>query len=311
MPSDNSATGTIATDSVYRGRFAPSPSGDLHFGSLLAALISYLDAKSFGGSWHVRVENIDPPREPIGAAQSILAALTAHGFESDEPVRFQMDNHARHQAAIDQLLQQGDAYYCQCSRRKLGATGLNRYPGTCRTKGLTEGSVRCRVPDEPVRIFDRWQGRREYALADTPGDFIIKRKDGLTAYQLAVVVDDAHERISDVVRGIDLFDSTPRQRWLQFCLGLPTPRYAHFPVLVDHRGDKLSKQAGAIGVDINTANANLLMACRLIGLNPPARLSQLAPAEVLAWAQSRYVASWFRDKPGSIQMADSFSSDLG
>jgi glutamyl-Q tRNA(Asp) synthetase len=246
--------------SHYRGRFAPSPTGPLHAGSLVAALGSWLDARAHAGTWLVRIEDIDPPREAPGAAREILATLTAFGLQSDEPVLHQRDRSEAYAAALQRLLDAGLAYGCACSRSDVEqaahAAGLPSgvYAGTCRggTAGRTVRSIRLRVPEPPddaVAFNDRAAGRFVQRLARELGDFVLRRADGLWAYQLAVVVDDAAQQITDVVRGADLLDNTPRQIWLQRCLGLPTPRYLHLPVVTNERGEKLSKQTGAEPLD--------------------------------------------------------------
>ncbi len=275
-------TGTIATASHYVGRFAPSPTGRLHLGSLVGAIISYIDARAHNGQWLVRVEDIDPPREVAGASDAILAALTAHGFEHDGDVRYQSDSNTLHNAAIERLVRDGHAYYCDCARKKLIAAGHGRrYPGFCRDKQLTSGAMRVRVSDTLIDVNDRWQQSRPENLEQTSGDFIVRRRDGLVAYQLAVVVDDADQGITDVVRGVDLYDSTARQIWLQRLLGLETPRYAHFPVLVDGNGDKLSKQTGADELDIGHAARNMWSALSAIGLTPPTEIGTESATSML------------------------------
>jgi glutamyl-Q tRNA(Asp) synthetase len=233
----------------HRGRFAPSPTGPLHFGSLVAALGSWLLARNAGGEWLVRVEDIDPPREVPGAADDQLRTLTAFGLQSDAPVVRQAERGALYQSALDQLLAQGDAFVCHCSRSTLATHGgIHRAcePGACRW----DPAVRLRVPDGAVvRFVDAIQGVVVQDVAREVGDVVLRRADGLWAYQLAVVVDDAAQGITDVVRGADLLDSTPRQILLQRALGLPTPRYAHLPLVVDGEGRKLSKSLAALPVD--------------------------------------------------------------
>ena len=232
----------------YRGRFAPSPTGPLHLGSLAAALGSWLDARRNGGDWLVRIEDIDPPREAPGAAQAQLAALRAFGLEPDEPVLLQSTRHDAYRAALDRLVAQGDAFPCLCSRADLArGDGIHR---ACvpEPSGRTR-AWRLRLPDADVGFVDRLRGAFTQRLHDDVGDVVLRRADGLWAYQLAVVVDDAPQRITDVVRGADLLDSTPRQVHLQRRLGVPTPRYAHLPLLRDAAGAKLSKSFGAAAVD--------------------------------------------------------------
>ncbi len=275
-------------------RFAPSPSGPLHMGSLVAAVAGWLDARASGARWLVRIEDIDPPREPKGADAAILRALEVHGLYWDGEVLRQSTRSAAYQTALDRLDAAGLLFRCRCTRRHLRAHG-GVYPGTCRGRGTAGSSepgpdaLRVRVPDteDEARIVfhDRLQGRLEQDLRAMLGDFILRRRDGLWAYQLAVVVDDAAQGITDVVRGIDLLDSTPRQIYLQRLLGLPEPRYLHLPILVDAQGSKLSKQTGAPGLDCSTPERNLARVLAWLGLPGDAR----APvAEQLAEALGGY-----------------------
>jgi glutamyl-Q tRNA(Asp) synthetase len=258
----------------YRGRFAPSPTGPLHAGSLAAALASWLDARAHGGAWLVRIEDLDPPREVPGAACDILETLAAFGMESDEPVEFQSRRGALYEVAFGRLMQDGRVYGCACSRaeieRAIATAGMRSeiYPGTCRAgpNGRALRAWRFRVPTDAVGFDDRIAGRIEQRLEDDVGDFVVRRADGLWAYQLAVVVDDAAQRISDVVRGADLLDNTPRQIALQRSLGLATPRYMHVGVVVNERGEKLSKQTGAQALDRNNVLGELARAAQHLGL---------------------------------------------
>jgi glutamyl-Q tRNA(Asp) synthetase len=245
------------TASAYRGRFAPSPTGDLHAGSLAAALASWLDARAHDGAWLVRIEDLDPPRETAGATSRILADLAAFGLDSDEPVLFQSRRGELYRTALERLAAAGMVYPCTCSRsaiaeaqRRLGLPPAV-YPGTCRNGATGDGpqALRVRVPDETIGFVDRACGPFAQRLAHEVGDFVVRRADGLWAYQLAVVVDDAAQRITDVVRGADLLDNTPRQIWLQRALSLPVPRYLHVPVVTNANGEKLSKQTGAVALD--------------------------------------------------------------
>jgi glutamyl-Q tRNA(Asp) synthetase len=259
--------------SAYRGRFAPSPTGDLHAGSLAAALASWLDARARGGTWLVRIEDLDPPREVAGATQRILAGLAAFGMTSDEPVLFQSRRHDLYRQALDRLDDAGLVYGCACSRSDIALArqqlGLpaDIYPGTCRngTGGRPVRALRVRVPDDTIGFVDRACGPFAQNLAREVGDFVVRRAEGLCAYQLAVVVDDADQRITDVVRGADLLDNTPRQLWLQRALALPTPRYLHVPVVTNQRGEKLSKQTGATALDPTRPLAELERAWRHLG----------------------------------------------
>jgi len=232
---------------VYRGRFAPSPTGPLHFGSLVAAVGSWARARSHGGTWVVRMEDIDPPREVPGAAADILATLAAFGLESDEPVLCQSRREAAYRSAFERL--RADVFRCRCSRGDLEPLGgLHR--GACvATDSARQPAWRLRAPDITIAFDDAALGRQQQNLRDEVGDFVILRADGWFAYQLAVVVDDAHQGITEVVRGADLLESTPRQIHLQHLLGLPTPTYLHLPLALDADGRKLSKQDRARPVD--------------------------------------------------------------
>ncbi|HJR73535.1 MAG TPA: tRNA glutamyl-Q(34) synthetase GluQRS [Luteimonas sp.] len=253
---------------TYRGRFAPSPTGPLHFGSLLAALGSWLMARHGDGAWLVRVEDLDPPREVPGAAERQLAALHAFGLASDEAIVRQSERGALYQAALDRLLASGDAFVCHCSRNDLAEDGgIHRacIPGRERV----DPAIRFRVPDGTrVAFDDAFQGEFAQDVAAEVGDFVLRRADGLWAYQLAVVVDDAAQGITDVVRGADLLDSTPRQILLQRALGLPTPRYAHLPLVLGEDGRKLSKSAAALPVDPADPLPALRAAWRALGQSP-------------------------------------------
>jgi glutamyl-Q tRNA(Asp) synthetase len=279
---------------IYRGRFAPSPTGPLHFGSLVAAVASFLAARSRDGAWLVRIEDLDPPREQPGAADSILRTLEACGLHWDEAVLHQSTRTPRYRELVHSLLQNGLAYRCTCSRNDieqyLGAPdpGENLvYPGLCRTGPRKPGepsAIRLRVSDIEVAIEDRIQGHYQQHLPSAVGDFVLWRKDGLPAYQLAVVIDDHDQGITEVCRGIDLLDNTPRQVFLQQILGLAQPQYAHFPVVLAASGDKLSKQTGAPAVDPARADQAIGRALSFLGLQPPADLLGAPATEALSWA---------------------------
>lgn len=249
----------------YRGRFAPSPTGPLHLGSLLAACASWADARAAGGQWLVRIEDLDPPREQPGADRLILDLLDAIGWTSDEPALYQSTRHAAYDHALRFLLDAGLAFECRCSRADLAsADGVHR--GACvRATGSRPAAIRLRVADVELAFEDRIQGHYRQNLLRDVGDFVLRRADGLYAYQLAVVVDDGFQRITDVVRGSDLIDSTPRQIHLQRCLGLPTPRYAHVPVLTGADGQKLSKQNLAPAIAMEQVEALLPEIAELLG----------------------------------------------
>lgn len=251
---------------IYRGRFAPSPTGSLHFGSLIAAVGSYLRARSQNGVWIVRMEDLDPPREVPGAAGDILATLAAFGMESDEPAMFQSTREAAHSAAFATLRDSGHVFPCWCSRADLeSAGGIHR--GTCvaATDRVRAPAWRLRAPDEPIRFEDLACGPQSQNLRETVGDFVLRRVEGWYAYQLAVVVDDADQGITEVVRGADLLDSTPRQIHLQHLLGLPTPEYLHLPLALDADGRKLSKQDRAHPVDARDPLPALRAALEFLG----------------------------------------------
>ncbi|MGB3394482.1 MAG: tRNA glutamyl-Q(34) synthetase GluQRS [Stenotrophomonas sp.] len=272
----------------YRGRFAPSPTGPLHLGSMLAAFGSWLLARHAGGQWLVRIEDVDPPREVAGAAASQLATLAAFGLHPDQPVQYQSRRHALYRAASEQLLQQGKAFSCHCSRTDLaGQQGIHRH---CVARPpRPQPALRLHVADgSNVAFDDGLQGRIEQALDRDVGDFVLLRADGCWAYQLAVVVDDAEQGISDVVRGADLLDSTPRQILLQRALGLPTPRYLHLPLLLDARGEKLSKSLAAQPVDDHNPLPTLHWLWQALGQPAPALESATTVAELLARAVAAF-----------------------
>ena len=240
---------------MYTGRFAPSPTGPLHMGSLTAALASWLDARAAGGQWLVRIEDLDRPRAVPGAADEILRALERLGLHWDGEVVYQSRRDALYSAALDKL--RAHTYWCSCTRREiadsslaLATDGAHIYPGTCRARKAPGGrALRIRTDKEEIRFRDRLQGAQSQVLERDIGDFVLYRADGLYAYQLAVVVDDAAQGVTDVVRGADLLDSTPRQVYLQHLLGVPTPRYLHVPVAVNAAGEKLAKQTGAAPIE--------------------------------------------------------------
>jgi glutamyl-Q tRNA(Asp) synthetase len=277
---------------VYRGRFAPSPTGPLHAGSLLAALGSFLQARSQGGEWWLRIENIDPPREAPGATAAILRSLEAHGLHWDGEVRYQKDRESRYAEALQQLIASGRLYGCVCTRRDLAAaraaTGHPRYPGTCRgrpARMAADQALRLDTRDASIRFDDAIQGLQSSQLEQAGGDFVLRRRDGLFSYQLAVALDDAEQGITEVVRGSDLLDSTPRQIYVQQLLQLPSPRYAHLPVLIDPgSGQKLSKQNRAPALDDSAVVANLWRALEQLGQQPPAELRHGDRDSLLEWA---------------------------
>lgn len=299
---------------TYRGRFAPSPTGPLHAGSLVAALASWLDARSHQGTWLVRIEDVDTPRCVPGADRQILQQLAACGLTSDEPVVWQSQRAQRYQAALDRLIDEGLAYPCACSRKDIEAAllaqGLSRrrhhaavYPGTCRPeagglRGRPARAWRFRVdPAREVLWTDLALGPQRQCVAQEVGDFVLKRADGLWAYQLAVVVDDAAQQITHVVRGADLTDNTPRQILLQEALGLPTPSYRHTPLVLGENGEKLSKQNGAAPLDLDDPLATLNQAAAVLGLP---RQSGAVGTALGAW-----VAGWSGHSPTIWPLAPS------
>jgi len=257
----------------YRGRFAPSPTGPLHLGSLVAAVGSFVRAKSKNGIWLVRIEDIDPPREEPGASTQILRALAAHDLTPDQPVLYQHNRLNAYQDALNSLQATGHLYWCNCTRSKIRAnlsdpSGPIIYPGTCRNRHLDseQGRARRLKTNDAVTVFDdKFIGRFEQNLRQEIGDFVLRRADGLFSYQLAVVVDDAFQEITEVVRGQDLIDNTPRQIHLQQLLNYPTPDYIHLPLVLNDDGQKLSKQNHAPALDLNQTRANMSEALKLLG----------------------------------------------
>ncbi|WP_414159459.1 tRNA glutamyl-Q(34) synthetase GluQRS [Pseudomonas sp. BNK-45] len=283
---------TACTSSSYIGRFAPTPSGYLHFGSLAAALASYLDARAVGGRWLVRMEDLDPPREEPGAQAAILKALESYGFEWDGDMVRQSERHAAYAEVLNRLFNQGLAYACTCSRKQLEPYhGI--YPGLCRNLGHARehAAIRLRVPELEYRFTDRVQGEYHQHLGRDVGDFVIQRRDGLYAYQLAVVLDDAWQGVTDIVRGSDLLDSTPRQLYLQELLGLSQPRYLHVPLITQPDGHKLGKSYRSPPLTEDQAPPLLLRALRALGQKPPSELAGASVAEIMRWGIAHWDAS--------------------
>jgi glutamyl-Q tRNA(Asp) synthetase len=282
---------------MYRGRFAPSPTGPLHFGSLVAAAASFLDAKANGGKWLLRMEDLDPPREPPGTADLILTTLQAFGLEWDELVLYQSQRSLAYQEALQMLAPM--IYRCTCSRKEIADSAIQGiegavYPGTCRQKQISPhqpGAWRVRTDMQEIVFNDLIQGLQSQRLERDIGDFVLKRADGLYSYQLAVAVDDAYQNITHVVRGADLLASTPRQIYLQQLLKLPTPRYAHLPIVVNAQGEKLSKQTLAVPLDATRAAPLICKALAFLGQQPSDALVQASVDEVWAWA----IAHWKLD----------------
>lgn len=291
---------------IYRGRFAPSPTGPLHFGSLVAAVGSYLDTKHHHGIWLVRMEDLDTPRCVSGAADDILRSLEAFGLQSDEPILYQSQRTSAYEEALSQLQASGAVYPCCCTRKEIADSALHGieglvYPGTCRD-GIPAGregrAWRVRTNSETVAFDDMLQGRITQHLENEIGDFVVKRADGLFAYQLAVVVDDAFQGITHIVRGADLLASTARQIYLQRLLGLTTPAYMHLPVAVNAAGEKLSKQTLAAPVDTSQPVAVLLRVLSFLRQQPPASLADSDLTTVLDWA----IQNWNTAKLWGIQI---------
>jgi glutamyl-Q tRNA(Asp) synthetase len=277
---------------TYVGRFAPSPTGPLHLGSLVTAVASFLHARQARGVWLVRIEDIDPPREVPGAADQILRTLEAFELEWDRPVLYQSSRIAAYQAAADRLLAADRAFRCRCSRSEIRAANegeSGRYPGTCRDRHLAPGdaAVRVRVDAGRVVLDDRVQGAIETDLAATLGDYVVVRRDGLPAYHLAVVLDDAEQGVTEVVRGVDLLDSTAAHIHLQGVLGLATPQYDHLPVVVNAQKQKLSKQTGAAAVDARD-RGTAARVLELLGLAVPQALAAEPPGQLWQWALERW-----------------------
>ena len=269
----------------YIGRFAPTPSGPLHFGSLVSALASYLDAKANQGKWLLRIEDLDPPREDPAASNFIPKQLLAHHLQWDGEIEYQSRNHTRYEQALSELSQKELLFPCQCSRKDLQAQhGLHH--GPCRSQAEQSHALRIIAPQQQWCFTDRVYGESGQDVAKEVGDFVLKRKDGLYAYQLAMVVDDHHVGVTHVVRGVDLLDNTPRQLFLMAALGYDTPIYMHIPLIVNEQGQKLSKQNQAKALDLNSPLANLLAALEF--LNQPLPPPTADIPQLLTWATEHW-----------------------
>lgn len=282
----------LADNNRYRGRFAPSPSGPLHFGSLVSALASHLDAKANNGQWLVRMEDLDPPREQPGAADLILQTLEDHGLYWDEAVLYQSQRHPAYQNTLEWLIAQKLAYPCSCSRQELAAMG-GIYHGRCRQRQVDlhqPHAIRLKLYDLPqpqndwVDFVDLFQGPQQQNLRTQAGDQILKRRDGFYAYQLAVVVDDIYQGITHIIRGSDLLEVTGRQLFFFDLLGAPLPQFGHVPLAMQANGQKLSKQNHAKAIDDKLASKNLWRGLEFLGQNPPADLADASTSECLDWA---------------------------
>ncbi|MDA3869411.1 MAG: tRNA glutamyl-Q(34) synthetase GluQRS [Gammaproteobacteria bacterium] len=278
------------TKPAYRGRFAPSPTGELHFGTLLAAVGSYLQARSRHGEWLLRIEDVDTTRRVPGAADALLSALEDFGFEWDGEIVYQSRRTELYESALAILADKDLIYPCTCSRKQLAQEHQDTpgvYGGHCRHRHLPvreAHALRLRVEDRLIGFDDPVRGHYQQQLARDCGDFIIKRKDGLFAYQLAVVVDDAEQGVTEVVRGVDLLDSTPRQIYLQQQLGYPQPDYLHLPLLLDAHGNKLGKSTGAAALDLSRPALSLHSALELLGQDPPEELARSSLSQLWQWA---------------------------
>lgn len=276
----------------YNGRFAPSPTGRIHYGTLVAAVGSYLQAKTNDGNWFLRIDDIDETRKVEGADSHIMKTLEAFGFNWDGEVIYQSTQTEYYEQALSLLMRhtfenQSLVFPCTCSRKQLAETSSNIYPGTCRQRRLPEKkphALRILAKDITIEFEDAVMGRQSQNIKQQCGDFIIKRRDGLFAYQLAIVIDDAMQDITEIVRGADLLDSTPRQIYLQQLLNYPTPAYCHLPLAVDASGSKISKSEGATRVDITNKENLLLSVLEFLGQRPPADLAGSGIDDIWQWA---------------------------
>jgi len=296
------------TTSSYRGRFAPSPTGPLHFGSLLAAASSYAQARQQQGQWLVRIEDVDLPRCDTSSTTQILKALETYGMHWDEDIIYQSQRNSFYQDALDKLVAQGDIYDCACTRKEINQSAestdtIGIYPGTCRNglaKGKTARSIRMRTDDNEIVFVDKVQAPLSQRLLKDVGDFIIKRADNLFAYQLAVVVDDEAQSITEIVRGSDMLDSTPRQLFLQQHLSYSTPDYIHIPLAVNNKGQKLSKQNMAPAINLADPRPTLINALEFLNQQPPADLRDTSIDDIWQWV----IDNWsVKNIPAKTQLA--------
>lgn len=275
----------------YIGRFAPSPTGSVHFGTLIAAVGSYLQAKKNNGNWLIRMEDVDVTRKVDGSDTEILNTLEAFGFEWHGEVIYQSKQTEYYENALEKLINQSLVFPCTCSRKQLTKTDSDVYPGICRDRKLpekNEHALRLSARNITTDFDDAVMGAQSQNIAQQCGDFIIKRRDGLFAYQLAVVVDDALQNITEIVRGADLLELTPRQIYLQQLLGYPTPAYCHMPLAVDTDGNKISKSEGATEVDIKNREKLMCSVLEFLGQNPPADLSGSSINDIWKWATDNW-----------------------
>lgn len=291
----------------YRGRFAPSPTGKPHIGTLIAAVASYLQARKHNGEWLLRIEDVDTRRRVPGADDTLLRVLEKFGFEWDQAVVWQSSRTGLYQQALEQLSADERTFPCTCSRKLLAQTATELsgiYPGTCRTRKPPlqhEHAIRLRVADVTIRFDDAVAGEYSQSLTRDCGDFVVKRRDGLFAYQLAVIVDDAHQGVTEVVRGADLLDSTPRQIYLQRCLGYAEPDYLHLPLILDRHGRKLSKSEGSAELDPAKPGISLYTALSHLGQHPPAELAQAGTADIWQWAVENWDSSKIPKTPSILE----------
>ncbi|MGO2405890.1 MAG: tRNA glutamyl-Q(34) synthetase GluQRS [Vibrio litoralis] len=291
--------------STYIGRFAPSPSGPLHFGSLVAALGSYFQAKSQNGQWLVRMEDLDPPREMPGAASLILSTLESYGLHWDRTVVYQSQRHQRYQEQIETWLQSGHAYYCQCTRKQIKLSG-GFYLGTCRDQAIQSPencSIRLKVDEAIQQFYDDKHGTIQIPQQLAQEDFIIKRRDGLFAYNLAVVLDDIDQGVTQVVRGADLIEPTGRQINLYRTLQQPEVSYIHLPLAVDAQGNKLSKQNHAPAVDIKNPKHTLIQVMRFLGFSTPNDFASASIEQILQWGCQNWTLAQL---PNSLKVDSPF-----
>ena len=276
---------------LYKGRFAPSPTGPVHFGTLIAAVASYLQAKINNGAWLIRIEDVDTTRKVKGADAEILHTLEAFGFQWHGEIIYQSGQTQHYQQALDKLIAQSRIFPCTCSRKQLAATNSDVYPGTCRHRQLPENeehSLRLLVDDINIEFTDAVMAKQSQNLQRQCGDFVVRRRDGLFAYQLAVVVDDALQGITEVVRGTDLLDSTARQIYLQRLLHYPTPDYCHLPLATDTSGNKISKSEGGAKVELADKETLLIRTLAFLGQRPPAHLSGCHSDDIWDWAETNW-----------------------
>ncbi len=274
------------SNSQWVGRFAPTPSGALHFGSLVAALGSYLIARHQGGKWLVRIEDLDPPREVAGAADEILRTLQAFGFEWDETVVYQSQRHFLYQQLLHRLTATKATYPCYCSRKQILKRNSGIYDGHCRNQldeQNAEHAIRLKFNQNFAGFYDQIFGDCQFLDAVDLQDFVVRRRDGLFAYQLAVVADDIQQGVNHVARGADILDSTPRQNFIYHCVGVETPQYFHLPLVVDAKGEKLSKQKLSSALSVERVNQHLVAALNHLGQQAPQELCTTSAKEILAW----------------------------